>query len=352
MENRYTKIILRADKGVTFSVKEEQENEMIIELVEKGVDFSLIQEKDKELIIQANGARKYFRLIKSHSQVPIPEGYSYLTGTVDTGFVITRDKDGSQFVWIPVASLEGNNKLLRRNDKKSECSVYKNSEDDIRPGGAIELLQQLQSVNKYGGFYVSCYHISQTSSGEFLSIGGKIPHTGNEYLMYERNEWFSELINAAQSFENTETVKSHLLFGCEYDTMIEWLIQSGQIEREYAWNPLEFCKYNGPKDNMNEWLITMGKISREVAQGQKQTVKIRPSIAHASETGKLGHLNHIYDMNGNVRTLTQECWRYPANPVCRGGLGYDCLPMGERKLIIFTDIGWKDVGYRVALWLK
>lgn len=311
MENRYTKIILRADKGVTFSVKEEQKNEMII-----------------------------------------PDGYSYLMGTVDTGFVIARESDGSQFVWVPVASLEGENRLRRRNHKKGKSSLYDHSEDDIRRGGAIELLQQLQSVNKYGGFYVSCYHISENRNGKLQSVAGEIPHTGNEYLMHKTEKWFYELIDAAKSFENSETVKSHLLFGCEYDTMIEWLIQSGQIEREYAWEPLQFCQYNGPRDDMTEWLIAMGKISREAAQYQGKPTKIRHDIARADETGRLGHLNRIYDIHGNVRTLTQECWRYPSTPICRGGLAYDCLPMGERKLTIFTDIGWKDIGYRVALWLK
>ena len=39
---------------------------------------------------------------------PIPKGFHYVEGKWNTGFVIARDLDQSEFIWIPVGYLEAN----------------------------------------------------------------------------------------------------------------------------------------------------------------------------------------------------------------------------------------------------
>ena len=37
----------------------------------------------------------------------IPEGYKYIRGTWDKGFIIERFSDGCRFMWVPFGSLGG-----------------------------------------------------------------------------------------------------------------------------------------------------------------------------------------------------------------------------------------------------
>ena len=81
---RYEKFVLEAEKGITFEVSEGTSG---------------------ELIATAN--------VYSTNYVnpPIPEGYKHVCGEWNNGFVIERCSDGSQFVWIPVGSIDSNGTL-------------------------------------------------------------------------------------------------------------------------------------------------------------------------------------------------------------------------------------------------
>ena len=57
------------------------------------------------------------RNAEKYKKPPIPEKYSYVLGEWNTGFVIQRNCDGSQFVWIPVGSLKANGTLKAMNEK-------------------------------------------------------------------------------------------------------------------------------------------------------------------------------------------------------------------------------------------
>ena len=87
---RYEKFVLEAEKGITFVVSEGTSGELIIRALN---------------IATAN--------IYSTNYVnpPIPEGYKHVCGKWNNGFVIKRCSDGSQFVWIPVGSLDSNGTL-------------------------------------------------------------------------------------------------------------------------------------------------------------------------------------------------------------------------------------------------
>ncbi|MCI8384735.1 MAG: hypothetical protein HFJ33_07815 [Clostridia bacterium] len=100
----------------------------------------------------------------------IPEGYNHICGEWNNGFVIERCSDGSQFVWIPVGSLDSNGKL--DGEKFSEKFGRRNymnnefSDDGFNEALNGELLEQLESVKKYGKFYISRYNISESSAGK------------------------------------------------------------------------------------------------------------------------------------------------------------------------------------------
>ena len=73
---------------------------------------------------------------------------------------------------------------------------------------------QIDSVRKYGGFYVSRYTMSlNEETGKIQSVKGAKPYIISDAYEYRK---------IASYFENTKNVKSHLLFGSEYDSILEW----------------------------------------------------------------------------------------------------------------------------------
>ena len=132
---RYEKFVLEAEKGITFEVSEGSSG---------------------ELIIRARNSATDNDYSPNYVNPPIPEGYKHVCGDWNNGFVIERCSDGSQFVWIPVGSLDSNGtldgehfseKFGRRNYMSNEFSDY-----EFNEALNDELLEQLESVKNMGDF--------------------------------------------------------------------------------------------------------------------------------------------------------------------------------------------------------
>ena len=197
---RYEKFVLEAEKGITFEVSEGTSG---------------------ELIIRARNIATANVYSTNYVNPPIPEGYKHVCGEWNNGFVIERCSDGSQFVWIPVGSLDSNGtldgehfteKFGRRNYMNDEFS-----DDEFNEALNDELLEQLESVKKYGGFYISRYNISKSSEGKPQSVKGVMPWV---------NIKFYDAKKVASTIEDNEAVKSQLTLGAEYDSVLEWFIKT------------------------------------------------------------------------------------------------------------------------------
>ena len=219
MKNRYEKFVLEAEKGIVFDVSDGENGELIIRalMVDKPVTSEVVK-KEARILQPDNSGLNY-------QNPPIPDGYRYVCGEWSHGFVIERITDGSQFVWVPVGFLPANGTIDgktfdvqfgRRNylgDKFAEeiAGFYEPE--------TLSLSRQIDSVKKYGGFYISRYYISKDEkTGKTQSIKDACPLTQNNY---------NQAFDIASSVERSISVKSHLLFGAEYDSVLEWFITSG-----------------------------------------------------------------------------------------------------------------------------
>ena len=299
---RYEKFVLEAEKGITFEVSEGTSGELIIRALN---------------IATANVYSE------NYANPPIPEGYKYVCGDWKNGFVIERDSDGSQFVWIPVGSLDSNGtldgehfseKFGRRNYMNDEFSA-----DEFNEALNCELLEQLESVKKYGGFYISRYNISKSSEGKPQSVKGVMPWV---------NINFDDAKKVASTIEDNEAVKSHLTFGAEYDSVLEWFIKTEvKTLAEIAEDSTEWSNYcnteNSPK--------------KVVETGSREKWCV----------------NNIYDLAGNVDEWTQE-QNKSSYRVIRGGnysINGDFCPVAYRDCS-GPDFSYNDTGFRATLYIK
>ena len=299
---RYGKIVFEAEEGTTFEVSSGTSGELIIRVLN---------------ITTAN-----------YVNPPIPEGYKHVCGEWDNGFVIERYSDGSQFVWIPVGSLDSNGTLDgehfserfgRRNYKKAKFS-----DDEFNEALNCELLEQLESVKKYGGFYISRYNISKSSEGKPQSVKGVMPWV----IMT-----FDDAKKVASTIEDNEAVKSHLTFGAEYDSVLEWFIKT------------EVKTLAEIAEDSTEW-------------GNYSYIKNSPEEAVKTGSREEWCANNIYDFAGNVGEWTQENekvnFKYKQLlPVIRGGSydddGFD-FPVAYR-CYGYNEV-YSNVGFRAALYIK
>lgn len=299
---RYGRFVLEAEKGITFEVSEGTSGELIIRAL--NIDTANVYSTN-------------------YVNPPIPEGYKHVCGEWNNGFVIERCSDGSQFVWIPVGSLDSNGtldgehfseKFGRRNYMNNEFS-----DDEFNEALNGELLEQLESVKKYGGFYISRYNISKSSEGKPQSVKGVMPWV---------NINFGDAKKVASTIEDSETVKSHLTFAAEYDSVLEWFIKSNARTR------------NEIAGNSTNW-------------GNHWNTKNPPKRVVETGSREKWCTNNIYDFAGNVDEWTQE-QNDSFYRVIRGGIfgvyGYD-YPVAYRNYGN-PDSNYNDTGFRATLCIK
>ena len=294
---RYEKFVLEAEKGITFEVSEGTRG---------------------ELIIRATNVCS-----KNYANPPIPKGYRHILGEWNNGFTIERDSDGSQFVWIPVGSLDSNGTLDGENfSEKFGRRNYRNDEfSDNAFNEALngELCKQLKSVRKYGGFYISRYNISRGKKGKLQSVKGVRPWVGIN---------FDDVKKVASTIEDNEAVKSHLTFGAEYDSVLEWFIKTKvKTLAEIAKDSTEWGNY-WDTENSPRKVVETGSREEWCA-------------------------NNIYDFAGNVNELTQELYQISYRVIRGGGYNFNGFnyPVAYRNYSI-PGSSFDDTGFRATLWIK
>lgn len=283
---------------------------------EKGITFEDSKGTSGELITRDPTANVYS---KNYANPPIPEGYKHICGQWNNGFVIERCSDRSQLVWIPVGSLDSNGTLDGEHFSEKLGRRYMKYElpnNTFREALNDELLKQLESVKKYGGFYISRYYIFKSSEGKPQSIKGVMPWV---------NINFNYAKKVASTFEDNEVVKSHLIYGAEYDSVWEWLIKTGvrnRVEESDEW--------------MNNW-DTKNSPLKVVKTGSK----------------KEWYANNIYSFAFSLNEWTQE-WYFNWGRVVRSGIRFtwgNWFRFAERDY--HDPLYWSEfTGFRVALYIK
>lgn len=368
---RYEKLLLEAEKGITFEVSEGTSGELIIRalnIATTNVDLSHqdeLTEKCAELQtesageyakLQAISAGEYANTLSVYTdndgnKAVVPPGWT-VSGVCkentiwgkDVSLVIYRipkkkvsdinweDMDVveglkrtyDQLVWVPVGLLDANGtldgvsfteKFGRRNYRNDRFS-----EGEFHEPLTGELALQAESVKKYGGFYISRYDISRNKkTGKPQSIKDEIPWT---------NINSNEAQKVAAMLETSDTITSHSTFGAEYDSVEEWFIKSkARTLKEIAEDSTNWG---------NHW-------------------NTENSLRKVVETGSSEEwcTNNIYDFAGNVDEWTQEQNDSSHRVIRGGGYGFNgCnYPVACRN---YCNPGnyCHYTGFRATLYIK
>lgn len=248
----------------------------------------------------------------------------------DKKAVNSLKKNCNQFVWVPVGLLE--KKLIMGKDLKAQFG-RDSAEYGVREFKYLYVdpipKSQVESVKKYGGFFISRYDISHREGSNVpLSVKGQLPWTNINF--YNARAVATELANG-------NGVMSHLVYGAEQDTVIAWFYQT-DFQRSFdefinvtKWG--NYGKYNENLDLVQEYLFVTGKYDKY-------------------------RRHNLYDFAGNVTEWTQEKGRqggrlsgeydgYVIRDHYRRGPGSPSTRYAERPTVEKLTLG-----FRAALYIK
>ena len=247
-------------------------------------------------------------LLGKMEAVPIPNGYSHIAGSKDTGFVIS-DTDGNEWVWVPVEDIN----TFTRDDFGADIIIGgdKPTAGEFTEDTTTAEYQAMKaSVEYHKGFYIARYEagstVERTTADDYtepVSKKGVYPYNYIPFpqaITYKTNP---EEVNKGDAVK-------HLIYGVEYDTVLKWIRdtepnyritssdgwgnhndQSFEFTGKYAEYTTLFQPFTttvetktkpGSTANPTSWLLTTG----------------------ASERNKV---KNIYDLSGNTMPWTQEC---------------------------------------------
>ena len=181
-----------------------------------------------------------------------------------------------------------------------------------------EYKAMIESVSKYGGFYIGRYELSEAG-------------VQKDKATLTNTSWYN-LYKKCTELQASDKVKTQMIWGCQWDVTMNWLISSGaktsnEVNKDSStWG--NYSNYNTANS------YTEGTEGYEKSAGSKQNTG-------SSENWKA---NNIYDLAGNVWEWTQEAddTRYRAN---RGGYYYytgSNYPASDRFGGVYSTPGGSD----------
>ena len=309
---------------------------------------------------------------------------------LSNGFVI-EDSDGNQYVWVEVPKSLYNNINYNSNNAKrpSSSTDYANIEyclqqytaaykketgysdtykaDDKNVGWFADETaynnlknSMLKSVYENGGFYVGRYEagIGTNRTSIESQVDGKYPvPTTAPVSKADAYPYTYVTRTQAQNLAsnvNSGTKTSSLMFGVQWDLVLAFMHNKGNIEDStLTSNSTAIGNY---KDNLwtitnvNAQYLSSGKFVQCPNPFKKES---NSDILLTTGADSSFSVQNIYDIAGNVFEWTLEKTSYTDGPcACRGG-GYGHTGSGRPATYRgrdSTDYSVNDVGFRVSLF--
>ena len=288
----------------------------------------------KNVSVTVNQFKDVYELTYSDGIVYMPEGFKIAKGSASTvqGGVVIEDKDGNQFVWVPVATIADYKRTWYTGD--GTLSKYSEALPE----------DEKTSVEKYKGFYIGRYEAGDKDSTEAStpalrtsssSTSNKISIKANQapYNYVTR----TQAVSLAESFATKQgyKAKTKLVSSYAWDTTIAFL---QKVNSDYGSSSEE-----GNYKNITFSYTDITGASQTKASGSEVLVP----------TGQTTPVCNIYDMGGNVWEWTTESYSNTNSPSALRGGGcnhnFANSPAGIRSHSSGTANA--DLGFRLTLFM-
>ncbi len=291
----------------------------------------------------------------------VPDGFYYVGGNVTTGVVISdniqdRNKGtsfdiaatlkGNQFVWVPVNYIIGVQTLktgvssfanlrtgwVYNQDKSTITNIdvaFPEPYGDATAWEDLEYAEMLQSIAKYGGFYVARYEAGKDSEGNLVSKKDMNVWADIAWGTSMTDEGSDTAVHKSHSmYLDSESVVSHLIYGVQWDAIMYW----ANIEGKNASNSVAWGNYNDS--------------TGDAANGK--------GVLRTTGYNDAWKSNNIYDIAGNCYEWTMESASNNLRVIRSGFHGNgngNVGPASYRQTFEYSTVNYA-ISFRVALYLK
>ena len=292
----------------------------------KNVSVTVNQFKDVYEYMQTNTKVTY-----SDGEVWIPEGFKVAEDSASTvqGGVVIEDKDGNQFVWVPVATIA---------DYKR--TWYKGYDPFSSYSEALPE-DEKTSVKTYKGFYIGRYEAGNKENTEAKKLRNSNDVTKTVTIKANQAPYNyvtrTQAVSLAEGFATKQgyKAKTKLVSSYAWDTTIAFL---QKVNSDYG-------------SSSEEGNYTDTKFSYTDITGARQTKEKNSNVI--VPTGQTTPVCNIYDMGGNVWERTTESYSNTYYPYARRGGGYNSsfanYPAGGRDG--GSDVAFDLLGFRLTLFM-
>ena len=164
------------------------------------------------------------------------------------------------------------------------------SKEKMAEAFVAEYKEMIESIRKYGGFYIGRYELSKAGVQK-----------DKETLVY--TNWYN-LYKKCTELNASDKVETRMIWGCQWDVTMNWLISSG----------------SKTSDEVNTDSSSWGNYRNTLVKADDGTTEIKASEKmDVLNTGitTFTMANNIYDLAGNCWEWTQEAY----DTDCRGDRG-------------------------------
>ena len=292
----------------------------------KNVSVTVNQFKDVYEYMQTNTKVTY-----SDGEVWIPEGFKVAEDSASTvqGGVVIEDKDGNQFVWVPVATLA--------DYKRTWYTGY----DSFSEYSEALPEDEKTSVERYKGFYIGRYEAGDKENTEAKTLRSSNDVTKTVTIKANQAPYNyvtrTQAVSLAEGFATKQgyKAKTKLVSSYAWDTTIAFL---QKVNSDYG-------------SSSEEGNYTDTKFSYTDITGARQTKEKNSNVI--VPTGQTTPVCNIYDMGGNVWERTTESYSNTYYPYARRGGGYNSsfanYPAGGRDG--GSDVAFDLLGFRLTLFM-
>ncbi len=294
----------------------------------------------KEVNVTVNQFKNVYEYMQKNTEVTypdgkkvwIPEGFKIADDSASTvqGGVVIEDKDGNQFVWVPVATIADYKRAWYK--RTGSFSDYSEALPE----------DEKTSVERYKGFYIGRYEAGdkestvakklRSSNDVTKTVTIKAGQAPYNYVTRTQAKSLAEGFATKQGYK----AKTKLVSSYAWDTTIAFIEKT---VNNYG--------SSSPQGNYRDTSVTYKDITDENKSEKTKAEKSELLVA----TGQTRPVCNIYDMGGNVWEWTTESYSYGPYVIRGGSYNNVCadFPTGHR--IGDSDNGYDNRGFRLTLFM-
>lgn len=262
--------------------------------------------------------------------------------------LVIEDKNGNQFVWIPVENME----IFKRTDWQKNAPKETIDETYVEPieDEEEDYYKMYYKVKKYGGFYIGRYETGdltapseRTAVKNSDSIGIKKYLNAYNYVPFKLSTINKREITGAEELainfgkqNGYKTVTTSVVYGVQWDSMLRFVVSDvNNVNNSLRWGNYSTSELNYTDVNGNSYVKKSGEV-RLLKTGASEDTKAK----------------NIYDIAGNAYEWTKETSGNGVRIVRGGSYVVNIGQLAAARYAYNESTANNAIGFRISFYIN